>query len=217
MEHSTGYLRIGVSMRVTEAVDYFEKRDALSQNWQKFLSEYLSEAISMPLPNLGEKIIQDVVEPWRLNAFILTGGDDLGVFPERDVTETAILTYAIAHHLPVLAVCRGFQLLQTYYGGSLSECDRQMHLATHHKVIAGKVDFEVNSYHTKAILAEKLAPPLKAIAFSQDGGVEAAAIKCEPVLALMWHPEREDRLTRFESGLIRQLFLDPDTFKLMKQ
>ena len=86
MEHSSGYLRIGVSMRVTKAVDYFEKRDALAQDWQNFLSEYLPEAISMPLPNLGEQIIQDVVEPWRINAFILTGGDDLGVFPERDIT-----------------------------------------------------------------------------------------------------------------------------------
>jgi len=216
MEHSTGYLRIGVSMRVTKAVDYFEKRDALSQDWQNFLSEYLPEAISMPLPNLGEKIIQDVIEPWRINAFILTGGDDLGVFPERDVTETMILTYAIAHHLPVLAVCRGFQLLQTYYGGILSECDRHIHMATHHKVIAGKINFEVNSYHTKSILAENLAPHLKVIALAQDGGVEAAAIKGKPVLALMWHPEREDRVNEFESGLIRQLFLDSATFNIVK-
>ena len=216
MEPSNGYLRIGVSMRVTKAVDYFEKRDALSQDWQIYLSEYLPEAISMPLPNLGEKIIQDVVEPWRINAFILTGGDDLGVFAERDVTETAILTYAIAHQLPVLAVCRGFQLLQTYYGGILSECDRHIHMATHHKVIAGKINFEVNSYHTKSVLAENLAPQLKAIALAHDGGVEAAAIKGKPVLALMWHPEREDMATEFESGLIRQLFLDPTTFNTMK-
>ena len=217
MEQRNGYLRIGVSMRVTKAVDYYEKRDALSQDWQIFLSEYLPEAISMPLPNLGKQIIKDVVEPWQINAFILTGGDDLGIFPERDVTETEILTYAIAHQLPVLAVCRGFQLLQTYFGGILSECDRDIHMATHHKVIAGKINFEVNSYHTKSVLTENLAPHLKVIALAQDGGVEAAAIKDKPVLALMWHPEREDRVTEFESGLIRQLFLDPATFNTMKQ
>ena len=89
-------------------------------------------------------------------------------------------------------------------------------MATHHKVFSGKINFEVNSYHTKSILAENLAPHLKVIALAQDGGVEAAAIKGKPVLALMWHPEREDRVTKFESGLIRQLFLDPATFNTMK-
>ena len=217
MEHRTGRLRIGVSMRVTTAVDYFEKRDALSQDWQSFLSEYLPEAISMPLPNLGDSIIKDVVEPWHINAFILTGGDNLGVFPERDDTETAILTHAITNHLPVLAVCRGFQLLQTYCGGSLSDCDRQEHMGTYHKVTAGKINFIVNSYHTKAILSESLAPRLKAIAFSTDGGVEAAAIKSEPVLAFMWHPEREEQVSLFERELIQQLFLDPVAFKSMRQ
>ena len=62
MEQRNGYLRIGVSMRVTKAVDYYEKRDALSQDWQIFISEYLPEAISMPLPNLGKQIIKDVVK-----------------------------------------------------------------------------------------------------------------------------------------------------------
>ena len=216
MEDSIGRLRIGISMRVTVAADYYEKRDSLSQDWQRFLLKYLPGVSSLPLANVGSSIITNVVKPFRINAFILTGGDDEGVFPERDNTELAILTYAIENHLPVLAVCRGFQLLQTYCGGELSDCDSQAHMGTHHKVNVGEINLRVNSYHAKSIRPGSLASNLKAIAFAPDGGVEAAVFKNEAVLALMWHPERENRISQFECELIRQLFFEPLTFKSME-
>ena len=207
MQHNTRLLRIGISMRVTNIADYSETRDSLSRDWQTFLTRQLPKAISMPIPNVGSSVITNIVEPWQLNGFILTGGEDLNMSRERDDTENAILTYAIDNHLPVLAICRGFQLLQNYFGGRLTDCDPQTHTATHHQVTAGKIRFKVNSYHTKAILTENLAPCLKAIALAPDQTVEAAAMRFEPVLAFMWHPERATHVGPFEHELIQNLFV----------
>jgi len=57
----------------------------------------------------------------------LDRGNDLGtidggsnVAPERDAFERTLLEFAIEHELPVLGVCRGAQLINVHFGGSLS-------------------------------------------------------------------------------------------------
>lgn len=64
-------------MRVIDTQEYIEPRDALAQDWGRFMTSVLPEASWIPLPNLGNSIYE-YVNDWNINALILTGGNDIG-------------------------------------------------------------------------------------------------------------------------------------------
>ena len=157
---------------------------------------------------------------------ILTGGEDVdpalydqspdgarSVSPERDAMEQDLLRTALERAVPVLAICRGIQLLNVTLGGTLYQ-DLFTHRATDidhdryrefdghiHEVRAegsdllapvfdGGVSLQ-NSAHHQGI--RDLSPDLTAVAWAPDGLVEAvehrgaAAWTC----GVQWHPERK--------------------------
>ena len=156
---------------------------------------------------------------------LLTGGEDVdparygaashpttGVpNVQRDATELALLAAASARRLPVLAVCRGIQLVNVAMGGTLIQdipsqrpssvehdqgADRT---ARSHAVsiapksllaaATGTNAMQVNSYHHQAV--DRLASGLKVVATASDGLIEAAEVE-DPawwLIAVQWHPE----------------------------
>ena len=121
----------------------------------------------------------------------------------RDETEWALLREFIKTGKPIMGVCRGFQLLNVFFGGTLWQDieNVQIHKGDleHypvHSVQAEKnsflaqlygEEFSVNSCHHQGI--RKLAEDLTAIAHSQDL-VEAFYHKRMPVFGVQWHPEK---------------------------
>lgn len=146
------------------------------------------------------------VEPARYGA-VPDGADP--PYPERDDTEFALLAAARARDLPVLAICRGFQLVNVALGGTLVQ-----HVGGHteehgpivpHLVTAapgsllaaasGAAPHLVNSYHHQAVTAATLAPGLRATARVGDliEAFEPADPAAGPwLLGVQWHPERHD-------------------------
>ena len=159
-----------------------------------------------------------------LDGLILTGG--LDVDPERygedrhpkvkqtdaarDAFELALLDAALAADLPVLAICRGHQLLNVAFGGRLLQHIQSgehradfkapgtpsrwhtVRLASRSRLraILGADEIEVNSRHHQAVLPETLAPGLEAVAFSPDGLVEAVESRSHRwAIGVQWHPE----------------------------
>ena len=147
------------------------------------------------------------------DALLLPGGGDidparygqedcgcLGVDRERDEREFALLREALALHLPVLGVCRGCQLLNVAFGGTLHQD------IPDHDAIDGAdrlhpsrcVDpdltalygesFIVNSWHHQAV--DRLGEGFRAVQWAPDGVVEAIRHDTLPVLGVQWHPER---------------------------
>jgi len=130
---------------------------------------------------------------------------------ERDEFEMLISRKALAENLPVLGICRGCQLLNVVLGGSLIQdipsCttskvshddeNRPRNAFAHnvkidpgsrlHRIL--KVDeAPVNSFHHQAI--ERLADPLIATAWSDDGLIEAVELTdARFCVAVQWHPE----------------------------
>jgi len=162
----------------------------------------------------------------RLDGLLLTGGGDIdptrfksqphpkvyGVSPERDALELALVEAFLAAGKPLLAICRGIQVLNVAFGGTLHthiadqlenplkhdwfpgyprdklahtvslKCDSILHK------ILGADEIPVNSLHHQGIA--KVGGGLEAIGFAPDGLVEALVVEGAGfALAVQWHPE----------------------------
>ena len=125
-------LRVGLTMRELHPAGYAEPRDALARAWGAFMQAALPETAWLPVPNLGATGALQFCARWGINALILTGGEDIGVSPVRDVTERALWQHFVRKRWPVFGVCRGLQLMWTEIGGELEV--KTGHIAVRHAV-----------------------------------------------------------------------------------
>lgn len=182
-----------------------EDRDALDARWASFLFDlgFLPMPVCSGLAGVG-----NYIEQLMPDGILLSGGNDLGCSPQRDLLEHKMLDYAKNNTLPVLGVCRGMQMLNSYLGGGLVEVDG--HTATYHPIKgewAEKQGYHmVNSYHNKAIKPQTLAQSLDVLAITADGVIEAVKHSTLPWTGIMWHPEREPVVTKTDKNLILKLF-----------
>ena len=148
------------------------------------------------------------VEPRRYGA-VARADSGLYVMPEVDEAELTLLRWAIADGMPVLAICRGIQVLNVACGGTLWQDlqvegatriahDREPRDALVHglEVEAGSVlaralgatQVRVNSLHHQAI--RDLGAGLRAVATSDDGLIEGVELSDRPfVVGIQCHPE----------------------------
>jgi putative glutamine amidotransferase len=152
------------------------------------------------------------------------------IIPERDLFEYLVTENALILKKPVLGICRGLQLINTFLGGSLvpdiptlfrsaghgklNGVD-QLHMVEvetgsllHH--ICGQETGMVNSAHHQS--ADRPAEELAISAYSEPNIVEAMEWK-DPVdkswlLMVQWHPERMTDLSSPFSSFIRNAFLN---------
>jgi putative glutamine amidotransferase len=162
----------------------------------------------------------------RLDGLLLTGGGDIeparfgqprhpavdDVSPARDELELGLTRRAVADNVPILAVCRGIQIVNVALGGTLvqdiaSERPGALphsqkaprHEPTHAVKVMGEgtrlgrvlgtLELEVNSMHHQAI--ERLGEGLREVAWAPDGIVEGVEMSGDDrfVLGVQWHPE----------------------------
>jgi putative glutamine amidotransferase len=160
----------------------------------------------------------------RLDGLVLAGGADidparygedagphtLSTRPERDASEIALLQAALARDLPLLAVCRGMQLLNVLLGGTLLQhlpdvpgtephqlglglfAERTVRTAEGSAVgrILGPVT-TVDCHHHQAL--DRIAAGVSVSAWADDGLVEAVELPDRRFcLGVQWHPEAGD-------------------------
>jgi putative glutamine amidotransferase len=197
---------IAVTQRVDEApvaADAIERRDALDQRWVAFLAA--AGCLASPLPNAPDAALALFAE-LPFDGLLLTGGNDLaacgGGAPERDATEFALLAAARTRGLPVIGVCRGMQVLQVAFGAQLEPVHG--HVRDRQEILVEGRPTRVNSYHRWG--AQRTAPDLAVWARSQDGVIKAVRHRCEPLVGLMWHPERMQPFRADDLALVADLF-----------
>lgn len=207
--------KIGLTQRVTYLEHYHERRDSLDQRWYPFILEL--GYMPIPLPNLPTDNTTEYIQTLDLAAIILTGGNSLppdmsDAAPERDLFETALLNWAIQVDCPVIGVCRGMQMINHYFGGTLSPV--QEHVAVKHTLnFCGRwqqyPSREVNSYHNWGIAPNELGPDLQATAFHTDATgkqtIEALQHLHKNIIGIMWHPERLQPYANADLDLLRSL------------
>jgi putative glutamine amidotransferase len=189
--------RIGITLRVVNAGNYSEKRDALSHDWIPVLEDM--DMLPIFIPNTLSDV-KSFVDDMKINGIILSGGDNIGDDPERDKTERDLIEYGIKKKIPIFGVCRGMQVINKYFEGNIIANKDGKHVGNHHKVkitIKPVSDFlkknvlDVNSYHNNTITDESLGKGLKPFAKSDDDTVEGFIHEKLPITGVMWHPERE--------------------------
>jgi putative glutamine amidotransferase len=180
-----------------------------------------------------------------LDALVLTGGIDVdpsryGVderhpkvketSPARDDMELAYLRAALERDIPVLAICRGHQLLNVGFGGRLLQhIDSGEHRADYrsegypsrwhdltidpHSLLADVLRAEnmrINSRHHQAVTLNKLGAGLRPVAFADDHGrslVEGMESEQHRwVVGVQWHPERLEPQEPAFAPAMRKLF-----------
>ncbi|HSP73466.1 MAG TPA: gamma-glutamyl-gamma-aminobutyrate hydrolase family protein [Gaiellaceae bacterium] len=169
-----------------------------------------------------------------LDGLVFTGGPDLdpelygqdahpataGVVPERDRGELALLEAALARDLPVLAICRGSQVLNVALGGDLVQHLPELVGHENHKHTPGVFgdhdvsvepgsrldalvrDHAVKSHHHQGF--GRLGEGLRTVAWAEDGTPEALeAADRRFALGVLWHPEAGEDAGLFE-GLVAE-------------
>lgn len=159
-------LKVAITLRLSNAQNYSEKRDALSRDWPIFLEKL--DVYPLLVPNSISNV-KEFLDEMKPNAIILSGGENIGENPERDLIESSLIEYGINNNLPILGVCRGMQILNHYFGGSISSSKNKNHVDTNHliktnKRLGFKNNVQVNSFHDNIILKTDLSKNFEILA-----------------------------------------------------
>lgn len=189
---------IGISLRITNAKDYDEKRDSLSHDWPKLMEELGINIVFIPN---SLKNIRSYLSELNLSGFIISGGDNIGDNVERDKTEIEMIKFAMKNKIPLFGVCRGMQIINKFFDGTISTSKKSNHVGKYHNINIINQNFfkffknkntKVNSFHNNLIYNENLGSDLIPFAtISEDGTVEGFFHKLFPIIGVMWHPERQ--------------------------
>jgi len=210
-------MRIAISQRVCSQ-HKGSPRDCLEQAYTHYFSKF--NITLLPIPNTLASTSSHLAA-LKPQGIILTGGNDVNpklygakalpgmdVSDERDRTEKAMLSYAKAKRLPVLAICRGAHFLNVYFGGRLRPAQGHVtdshgiKLASSTKMRFASASANVNSYHNYGIAKADLAPSL--IPFAMSGNfVEGFCHPRLPMAGILWHPERASPDSKLNSLLVR--------------
>jgi putative glutamine amidotransferase len=179
-------------------------------------------AVLVPPDDQG---IDEVLD--ALDGLVFSGGNDLGpqeygadahpatvgTNPERDRGELALLQSALDRDLPVLAICRGFQVLNVARGGDIVQHLPDVVGHEEHREVLGEfsehavrvdpssriheVRGAVKSHHHQAL--GRVGDGLREVAWAEDGTVEGLEDPEKPFLVgVLWHPEAGEDQRLFE-------------------
>lgn len=180
--------------------------------------------IPVVLPRTTDKaIISEMVA--KTDAILLAGGCDIDpklfgenpspylgtVVPERDAFEYAVIEAAVAQNKPIFGICRGIQIINVFFGGTLYqdlatevnpeavihqrpdkewEPVHEINIVKDSRLhrLLGTERIGVNSTHHQAV--KDLAPDFHITATSDDGIVEAIESDKYQIFCVQFHPER---------------------------
>lgn len=207
--------KLALSMRVTEASNYFEMRNSLAFDYTE-LFEKLGFLVIL-IPN-NSKYTEEYIEELDIDGIVLTGGNNVdpslykgieeleSVYKQRDAVEGRLVDLAIKKKIPLLGICRGFHYINVHFGGSIFH-NVKNHVNNNHLLISENELLNntlTNSYHNQAILEDNLSSDFEVIASTKDNVIEAIYHKEHEILGIQWHPERQK--IEFDKKIVLNFF-----------
>lgn len=204
------------------SANYGDNNSKLAENYYKSVVAVGGVPVIIPVTD-DLATIEAIVG--RLDGILLSGGGDMHPryyneepIPEngtpdelRDRYDVALIKSAVEYQLPVLGICRGMQVLNTVFGGSLYQdinvqyADKQpmCHSQNEERSVTTQTasvvtdsllysilscnTLPINSIHHQAV--KRIADGFRAVAFADDGICEAIESLYYPILGVQWHPE----------------------------
>jgi gamma-glutamyl-gamma-aminobutyrate hydrolase PuuD len=218
---------IGITTYVTQALwgHWDEEAALVPAAYVEALERAGGRPVLIPPSEHGVEETLDAVD-----GLLFSGGSDLdpdlydqeahdetsGIVPERDRAELALLEAALARDLPVLAVCRGSQVLNVARGGDLVQHlpdvvgdDKHKHtpgtFADHDVTLQPGTRLAsllgdhapVKSHHHQGF--GRVGDGLRVAAHAEDGTIEAVEDPSHRfAFGVLWHPEAGEDLKLFE-------------------
>lgn len=167
------------------------------------------------------------------DALLLPGGGDItpgfygqenhsshSIDTELDILQLQALDYFVRSKKPILGICKGMQLINIYFGGTLTQ---DLSERIRHQIAEGDVlhpsyvqedcvlsrlygsRFQINSNHHQAI--DRLGKGLRVVQTSDDGIIEGITHDTLPIFAVQWHPERLADIRTKKASLSGNLLL----------
>jgi microsomal dipeptidase-like Zn-dependent dipeptidase/gamma-glutamyl-gamma-aminobutyrate hydrolase PuuD len=209
-------------MLIGLSVNHKEGLSCISDAYVNAVIKAGGAPVLIPLTN-DKKVLDEILS--RIDGLILSGGGDIhpsffgeelhpaveSVDLERDNYDLSLVRMAAEKHIPILGICRGHQVINVAFGGSLiQDIPSQVpHSAIRHSqsearetgthtvniqpgsLLHGIMQSEValvNSFHHQAV--KVVAPGFDAVASSEDGVCEAIeSLEGNSILGVQWHPE----------------------------
>ena len=204
------------------SANYGDNNSKLAENYYKSVVAVGGVPVIIPVTD-DLATIEAIVG--RLDGILLSGGGDMhpryyneDPIPEngtpdelRDRYDVALIKSAVEYQLPVLGICRGMQVINTVFGGSLYQdinvqyADKQpmCHSQNEERSVTTQTasvvtdsllysivncnTLPINSIHHQAV--KRTADGFRAVAFADDGICEAIESLYYPILGVQWHPE----------------------------
>lgn len=171
-----------------------------------------------------------------IDALVMTGGNDLdpvhygeqartettGIDPVRDEAELDLLRAAVDRDMPVLGICRGMQLINVVYGGTLHQhipdlvgserhrerwgtmSEHEVEIAPGSRlaqILGTRAPIKSSHHQAPNRLGDGLHPVATAVPDGTLEGVEDPARGF--VIGVLWHPEESDDLRLFEALVVQ--------------
>ncbi|MCX6535858.1 MAG: gamma-glutamyl-gamma-aminobutyrate hydrolase family protein [Actinobacteria bacterium] len=206
----------------------------------RLYSQAIAQAggVALQVPPVAQSVEAAVELVSRFDGVIIQGGGDIdpslygqtqisskiyGISAEHDALEMAIVRAAIEQNKPVLAICRGMQILNVALGGTLHQDlgevleDGEAHWNTYHEIVL-TADSRVaramkttspkrsHSFHHQAL--DKVAHDLIVTGRAEDNTVEAVEhASAKWIVGVQWHPE-DDAKTEPDQQKLFDGFID---------
>ena len=206
----------------------------------RLYSHAVSQAggVALQVPPVAQSVESAIELVSRFDGVIIQGGGDIdpslygqtqlsnkiyGISPEHDTLEIAIVRAAIDQNKPVLAICRGMQILNVALGGTLHQDlgevleDGEAHWNTYHEIVLTS-DSRVaramkttspkrsHSFHHQAL--DRVASDLIVTGRAEDNTIEAVEHKSAHwIVGVQWHPE-DDALTEVDQQKLFEGFIE---------
>jgi putative glutamine amidotransferase len=220
---------VGITTYIVPASWSYWELDAalIPYDYVRMVEKAGGRALLVPPSDEGVEETLDAVD-----GLVFSGGSDLdpelygqdahpetfGVVPGRDRAELALLQAALARDMPVLAICRGLQVLNVARGGDLvqhlpdvvgdekhkhtpgvfADHDVAVEAGTRLGAVLGGEHAPVKSHHHQGL--GRLGEGLRVAATAGDGTIEAVE---DPdarfALGVLWHPEAGEDTKLFEA------------------
>lgn len=229
-------------MHCTIAIPKFKDglfRKYMQSKYTASLRRAGAKAVWIETDDLG-KAIQEML---ACDGLLLSGGEDVNpafygqtatekcgkIVPARDHAEMKMLEAFLSTGKPILGICRGEQLMNVFFGGTLHQDIADVATSCHddyprknrgnHEVsvtrgtklaeIMGQETFLANSLHHQAV--DKVAPALILAATSEDGIVEGIEHPSHPFcIGVQWHPEHMSAYSKLQRRIF-DAFVDACT------